>query len=222
MTPYRGQQLLPECWNICWRLFSLNVEMFYQCAGPSGMPNWVGAEGMGWLDKHQMKPFLEKKFDGAFPFWERSLMAIFPFWVIFLEAILWCKSLTDGMEVSFLGNWQVECRFPFWVIFWGAILWRKVWQVEWKFPFLEVTGGMLISIFGNFSRSNFNFWQVKWKFPFWEWLTGNFLFWKFFRGKNAKNIPKKEILWWETPKKGNILMGNVQKRKYFDGKFLKL
>ena len=38
-------------------------------------------------------------------------------------------------------------------------------------------------------------------------LTGDFLFWNFFESQNAK----KEI----------ILIENIQKRKYFDGKHLK-
>ena len=38
-------------------------------------------------------------------------------------------------------------------------------------------------------------------------LTGDFLFWNFFESQNAK--------------KENILMKNIQKRKYFDGKYPK-
>ena len=59
----------------------------------------------------------------------------FPFWEFSREVKKWHKSLTDRMEVSFLGNWQVKWKFLFWVFSWEAKKWHKIFD-RWNENFL--------------------------------------------------------------------------------------
>ena len=166
------------CWWLSWILCH-----FWERVGQHGFPYTACFCDGSWLYKLMRISFLGKILTGG-------MMGKFPFWAFSRGVKKWNKSLTGRMEVSFLGNWQVNWKFPFLAFFQGAKKWHKF-----------LTGGMEVSFLGRI-------------------LTGDSLFWNFFWSQNDKKIKyfdgkypkkeyfdgkhlKKEIFWWQNSKNRN-------------------